>query len=113
MTWVVLLLLVVAVLLVARPDRRLARAPRPGEDQPRQDLLVNVPDGMVVLRPSLPTNEARVAHGLLTSAGIVAALKPSSSSLHPYTRTEGPLTDLLVAADAVEEADALLTELPE
>jgi fermentation-respiration switch protein FrsA (DUF1100 family) len=81
---------------------------KPGEDLSRVDVLPNVPSGYVRVRRSLPYEEAFVAHGLLASSDIPAALVMPSQGAAPYTRQVPMHLSLAVPEDRAEEADALL-----
>lgn len=82
---------------------------RPGEDLPRVDLLPNLPDGYARL-DMLPSEQAYVVHGVLTSSDIPAALVMPSSGLTAYTRQTPMHLTVAVPEDRADEAAALLRE---
>lgn len=122
MTWIVVACAAVAVVVIALslrshaapspehggPDEPWPDEPKPGADLPRLDQVVNVPDGYVTLRTSLPAERAYVVHGLLVSGGIEAALQPARPVLHAYHRQAPTALSVLVPEERYVEADELL-----
>ena len=114
MTWVVVGCAAIAVAVIALSLRSEAEpseheaGPKPGEGLPRHDWLLQPPSGMVALRAALPTEEAYVAHGLLTANGIVAALTSANPIVEGYTRVQPLSMSLYVDPARYDDADALL-----
>lgn len=112
MTVALVLLLVVAVIVLAAYLRstetvRPRRAPKPGEGLPGPAGLGGPVEEAVVLR-TLKAEEAHVVRGLLESSGIPVALRGVDGDLTARTRTPPRAFRVLVPADRVEEAEALL-----
>ena len=123
MTWIVVGCAAVAVAIIVlalraeddaedtgpAPDEP-HREPKPGEGMRRVEHVENVPHDYVVLRPSLPSEEAYVVHGLLSSNGISSALVSSFAAMTEYAR-QAPMTmSVAVFRGQADEAADLLRE---